>query len=110
MNVELWSRGSGDSEALVKMELWWQSSGYDEAQVTMELWSRCSRGSGGDSMILVVKPQVLARKTVVGRAVHSFQRRLWSDGGSGKIMVRRRMRRAKKGCADGGRWGERRTA
>ena len=55
-------------------------------------------------------PQVLARKTVVGRAVHSFQRELWSDDGPGKTMVRRRMRRASNGCAKGGRWGERRMA
>ena len=65
MKVELWSRNSGDDKALVKTELWSRSSGDDEAQV-------------------------LTRKAVVGRAVHRFQRRLWSDDVSWKLMVRRR--------------------
>ena len=47
--VELWSRSSGDDEALLKMELWPQTSGGDEALVKMELWSR----SSGDDEALV---------------------------------------------------------
>ena len=58
--MELWSRSSGDDEALVKMELWSQRSGDDKALVTMELWSQ---RSGDDEalviMVLEVKPQVL---------------------------------------------------
>ena len=49
MRVELWSRSSGDDEALLKMGLWSQSSGDDEAQMTMEPWSR----SSGDGEALV---------------------------------------------------------
>ena len=49
--VELWSRGSGDEKAPVKVEL--RSSGKGEAQaeggvlIRVELWSRSSGDDGG---------------------------------------------------------------